>query len=86
MITKSVIRLLKPFRVKIKVYSRHITKDTLTECGIEQASLEDILSGCKVISLHSSQRPDTYHIITADLLAKNTPRITAGEYGKGQFN
>jgi len=100
MITKNVIKMLKPFRVKIKVYSSHITDKTLKEYGIEKATLEEIFSSCKVISLHSSQRPDTYHMIGGELLSKisrgsvlvNTARgsiideiALADELEKGRF-
>ncbi len=69
MITKHLIPMLKPFRVKIKVYSKHITDDTLKEYNIQRASLEEIFSTCKIISIHTSQRPETYHMIDKKLLA-----------------
>ena len=67
-ITKFVINMLKPFRTKIKVFSKHLKDETLAEYGIEKASLDEIFSTCKIISLHSAQRPDTYHMIDKRLL------------------
>ena len=67
-ITKYVIKMLKPYRAKIKVFSNHLKEETLTDYGIEKASLEEIFTTCKIISIHSSQRPDTFHLINRRLL------------------
>ncbi|HHV97801.1 MAG TPA: hydroxyacid dehydrogenase [Clostridiaceae bacterium] len=67
-ITRFVINMLKPFRVKIKVFSKHLKEEDMQKYGIEKASLEEIFSTCKIISIHSAQRPDTYHMINKRLL------------------
>ena len=54
-IAKSLIKMLKPFRVKLKLYSGYpIDEDYLKENNAVQASLEEIFSTCRVISLHSA--------------------------------
>jgi phosphoglycerate dehydrogenase-like enzyme len=68
-IARHVVQMLKPFRTKIKVYSRHISAETCRESGIKKATLEDIFSTCKVISLHSALTPDTHHMIGRELLS-----------------
>ena len=70
MIPKHLVRLLKPFRVKIKVYSSHISDEELLEYGMERASLEEVFSTCKVISVHSALTEKTYHMIGKELIEK----------------
>lgn len=54
-ISKRVIKLLKPFQVKLKLYSSYpIDENFLRENNAVQTSLEEIFSTCKVISLHSA--------------------------------
>ena len=54
-IAKSLIKMLKPFRVKLKLYSGYpIDEAYLKENNAVQASLEEIFSTCRVISLHSA--------------------------------
>jgi len=54
-ISSRVIRLLKPFGVKIKVYSSYpIDPEFLKENNAIKTSLEDIFSTCKIVSLHSA--------------------------------
>lgn len=69
MIPKHLVKFLKPFRVKIKVYSSHISDEELERYGMERASLEEIFSSCKVISVHSALTEKTYHMIGKELLS-----------------
>lgn len=63
-ITKQVIPMLKPFRVKLKLYSGYpIDPDYLTENNAEQASLEEIFSTCKIVSIHSALNERTMGMI-----------------------
>lgn len=70
MIPKHLVRMLKPFRVKIKVYSGHISDEELKLYGMERASLEEIFSTCDVISIHSALNEKTRHMINKELLQK----------------
>lgn len=70
MIPKHLVRLLKPFRVKIKVYSGHISDEELEEYGMERATLEEVFSTCKIISIHSALNEKTYHSINKELLER----------------
>lgn len=63
-ITKQVIPMLKPFRVKLKLYSGYpIDPDYLAENNAEQASLEEIFSTCKIVSIHSALNERTMGMI-----------------------
>lgn len=70
MTAQILVSMLKPFHVKIKVYSEHKTDEIYKEYGVERASLEEVITTCKIISIHMAQREDTYHIINRELLKK----------------
>lgn len=63
-IARHLIRMLKPFHVKIKLFSRHTTEEQAKEMGVQKASLEEIFSTCDIISIHSAKTPETYHMVT----------------------
>lgn len=67
-IPRYLIEMLKPFRVKVKVYSAHISDEELEKYGMEYASLEEIFSTCKIISVHSAYTEKTHHMINKKLL------------------
>ena len=63
-IAKSLIKMLKPFRVKLKLYSGYpIDEAYLKENDAVQASLEEIFSTCRVISVHSALNDRTKGMI-----------------------
>jgi len=68
MTTKFVINMLKPFNCKIKVFSNSMTDEACAEYGVQRASLEEIFSTCRIVSIHTAKRPDTYHMINKKLL------------------
>lgn len=67
-VARFVVGMLKPFRARIKVCSGYIGDETLAEYGMERATLEEIFTTCKIISIHSAKRPDTWHMVNAELL------------------
>lgn len=63
-IAKKLIKMLKPFRVKLKLYSGYpIDEAFLKENNAVQASLEEIFSTCRVISIHSALNERTKGLI-----------------------
>ena len=68
MIPKHLVEMLKPFRCKIKVYSSHIKDEELEKYGMERATLDEVFSECKVISIHSAYNEKTHHMINKRLL------------------
>ena len=70
MTAQILVTMLRPFHVKIKVFSEHKTDEIYKEYGVERASLEEIITTCKIISIHMAQREDTYHLINRELLQK----------------
>ena len=67
-VSKRVIKLLKPFNVKLKLYSGYPIDETyLAENNACQASLEEIFSTCKIVSLHSALTDRTRGMIGKEL-------------------
>ena len=63
-ITRYLMKMLKPFHVKLKLYSGYpIDEEILKENNATQASLEEIFSTCKVVSLHSALNNKTRNMI-----------------------
>ena len=63
-ISKRVMKLLQPFGVRLKVFSHHpIALEFLSENHAVQATLEEIFSTCKIISLHSAKNEKTIGMI-----------------------
>lgn len=68
-IARRLVRMLAPFRVKIKVYDiKPLPPQDVMQFGLEQASLEEIFSTCGIVSLHTPLNGATHHLIGADLL------------------
>ena len=70
MIAKHVLKMLQPFRVKIKVCSQYAHEDELARYGAVKASLDEIFESCDIISIHEGLNPGTYHMIDKKLLQK----------------
>ena len=63
-ITKNLIAMLKPFGVKLKLYSGYpIDQAYLAQNNAVQASIEEIFSTCKVVSIHSALNERTKGMI-----------------------
>ena len=63
-ITKNLIPMLRPFGVKLKLYSGYpIDAEYLAQNNAVQASLEEIFSTCKVVSIHSALNERTKGMI-----------------------
>lgn len=72
-ISRYLIKYMKPFDVKIKLFSNHTTEEEAAELGVQKASLEEIFSTCKIISVNSSRTPKNYHIVSDELMSLLTP-------------
>ncbi len=68
MVARYLVKMLEPFRVKIKACDPHVPDDVLMSFGVERASLDEIVSQSKVLSIHAARVPETYHMISRELL------------------
>lgn len=69
-VTKYLIPLLKPFTPDIYVYSDHLSEEEAGRNGVKKSSLDEIFSGCDIISLHNALTPKTKHLINDSLLSR----------------
>ena len=60
--------VLKPFEVDLLCFDPHAEAGEMAALGARLASLEEILTTCRVISLHAASVPATEHLIDAERL------------------
>ncbi len=60
--------LLKPFRVELLCFDPHVDNATLEAYGARSANVEEILTSCRVISLHAASLSSTRHLLDAERL------------------
>lgn len=68
-ISRYLLEMFRPFRVKIKLFSKHMTEEEAAALGVHKASLEEIFSTCHVISLHCAKNPENHHMVNDHLLS-----------------
>lgn len=69
-IAHHLVRMLQPFRVKIKLYDiKPIPESDKVRYNITEASLEDIFSTCDIVTVHTPLNEHTHHLIGAPLLS-----------------
>ena len=67
-VSRYLIQLLQPFNVRIKLFSNHTTEEDAARLGVQKASLQEIFSTCKIVSIHSARSPQNYHMINDALM------------------
>ncbi len=55
--------LLQPFRAELLCFDPHVDPALLSAHGARAATLEEILTTCRVISLHAASLPATCHLL-----------------------
>ena len=67
-IARHLVRMLQPFRVKIKVYDiKPLPEEDVIKYGLLQAGLADIFSSCDIITVHTPLFDATRHMIGKEL-------------------
>lgn len=67
-ISRHLLKMLKPFSVKVKLFSNHTTPEQAAEMGVQKADLKEIFSTCDIISLHCARSDANFHLISDELL------------------
>jgi phosphoglycerate dehydrogenase-like enzyme len=62
-VARELVKLLKPFDVRILVYDPYISGDDAERYGVERVDLDRLLSLSDIVSLHAASTPETYHMI-----------------------
>ena len=69
-IARHLVRMLQPFRVKIKVYDiAPLPQEDVEKYGLEAASLERVFSESDIVTVHTPLYEKTYHMIGEELLS-----------------
>jgi phosphoglycerate dehydrogenase-like enzyme len=66
---RHLIRLLKPFEVKIALYDPFVSAAAAREMGAEKMELNELLGRADIVTLHAPSTPDTYQMLNAEGLA-----------------
>ena len=72
-ISRHLLTMLKPFRVRVLLYSNHTTAEEAERLGVQKASLEELFRTCDIISLHCARSPANYHLVDGRLLGMMKP-------------
>ncbi len=73
-IAKALVKMLKPFRVKLLVYDiKPIPEEDKKEYNITQVSLETVFAESDIVSVHTPLNPHTHHLIGRELLSLIKP-------------
>lgn len=71
---REMARYARAFRMEVLAWSRSLTDDIAAEHGVQRASsLDDLLQGSDIVSLHLTLTPQTRGIIGAGELARMRP-------------
>lgn len=65
---REVIKLLRPFDVKILVYDPYLSEWEAGNLNVRKVELNEIFEKCDVISVHTPLTSETYHMIGRDQL------------------
>ena len=65
---RHLVRLLKPFNVKISLFDPYISEAACKELGVEKADLDTVLTSSDVISLHAPKNDQTDDMLTLEKL------------------
>lgn len=68
-VSRKVLEHLQMYRAKVKVYSSRPDPAYAEKMGFTYASLEEIFSSCRVVSVHTARTPDTVHMIRKEHFA-----------------
>lgn len=66
---RNTAKLLRPFGVDIYIHADHVSEEEAASYGARKASLEEIFSECRVVSIHWARTPETHHGIGERLLS-----------------
>lgn len=68
-VARYTAEMLKAFNVELLICSGHMTDEEAAAHGARKASIEEIFSTCKVVSLHMAATPQTHHQVNGRLLS-----------------
>lgn len=72
-VARHTAKLLQAFGTKTLICADHVTPEEASAYGGRKATLEELLSTCKVISLHMAKTPETIHYLGEEQLRLISP-------------
>ena len=66
---RRLLELLRPFDFAVSLYDPYVNPAEAAALGAEPLSLEDLLGGSDIVSLHAPDIPETYRMLDRDRLA-----------------
>lgn len=83
MIGKLVIKMLKAYKLNVKVFDPFLPDDVAEELGVEKVTLEELFSTCTVISNHLANNEQTKNILNYKLFSLMPEYSTFLNTGRG---
>ncbi|MFI6863720.1 hydroxyacid dehydrogenase [Streptomyces sp. NPDC050421] len=68
-IGRRVIELLRPFDLEVWLSDPYVDEAAAHSLGVRLSGLDELLAGCKVVSLHAPAVPETHHLLGRGRLA-----------------
>ena len=82
-VARAVIRLLKSYRLAVKVYDPYLSEADAQALGVRQCSLEELFSTCLVVSNHVANNPSTVGMLRREHFEAMRPYGTFINTGRG---
>lgn len=82
-IGKLVIQMLKSYKLEVLVFDPFLSVEGANALGVQKAGLSEIFSGCKVISNHIANNPQTVGMLDYSLFSVMQPYATFLNTGRG---
>ena len=83
-IGRYLIRLLRPYRLKILVFDPFLSEAEAQKLGVQKASLETIFTNCQTISNHLADNQHTQGILNYSLFCRMRKNATFINTGRGR--
>ena len=82
-VARAVIRLLRNFNLRVKVYDPFLSREDATAMGVEQCGLQELFETCMVVSNHVANNPSTVGMLHRVHFEAMRPYATFINTGRG---
>jgi phosphoglycerate dehydrogenase-like enzyme len=82
---RMLLRLLRPFDLRVLVYDPHVTETEAAELGVELVPLDELFRRSDAVSLHTPHLAETQGLIGAELLGLMKPGASFVNTARGQI-
>ena len=83
MIGKLVIEMLRPYRLKVKVFDPFLADAEAERLGVTKCTLDELFAGCRVVSNHLANNEQTKGMLCGSLFQQMVPDSTFINTGRG---